>query len=105
VDKGKARVERKLEKAHKGAKSLLGRGKPKDAVEGGTRPQDAAEGSSNVGAIAMGTFRTALGIAATLVPEPFKGPAEALLKVVDVIEVCITLIPVLRTSLTNCIEG
>ncbi|KAJ2932474.1 hypothetical protein H1R20_g4595, partial [Candolleomyces eurysporus] len=34
----------------------------------------------------MGTLKTALGIAATLVPEPFKGPAEALLKVVDVIE-------------------
>ncbi|KAJ2929767.1 hypothetical protein H1R20_g7344, partial [Candolleomyces eurysporus] len=34
----------------------------------------------------MGTFKTALGIAATLVPEPFKGPAEALLKVVDIIE-------------------
>ncbi|KAJ2930884.1 hypothetical protein H1R20_g6206, partial [Candolleomyces eurysporus] len=34
----------------------------------------------------MGTFKTALGIAATLVPEPFKGPAEALLKVVDILE-------------------
>jgi hypothetical protein len=98
-------VERKLEKAQKGATSLLGRGKPKDVVEEGTKPQDAAEGSSNVGAIAMGTFRTALGIAATLIPEPFKGPAEALLKVVDVIEVRVTSIPVSRTFLTNCIES
>ncbi|KAJ2927330.1 hypothetical protein H1R20_g9761, partial [Candolleomyces eurysporus] len=36
--------------------------------------------------IAKGTFKTALGIAVTLVPEPFKGPAEALLKVVDIVE-------------------
>ncbi|KAJ2932572.1 hypothetical protein H1R20_g4513, partial [Candolleomyces eurysporus] len=39
-----------------------------------------------VQAIAMGTIKTALGIAVTLVPEPFKGPAEALLKVMDVID-------------------
>ncbi|KAJ2930137.1 hypothetical protein H1R20_g6933, partial [Candolleomyces eurysporus] len=42
--------------------------------------------SSKGWAIAKGTFKAALGIAAKLVPEPFKGPAEALLKVVDVIE-------------------
>ncbi|KAJ2924251.1 hypothetical protein H1R20_g12830, partial [Candolleomyces eurysporus] len=39
-----------------------------------------------VQAIAMGTIKTALGIAVTLVPEPFKGLAEALLKVMNVIE-------------------
>ncbi|RXW15753.1 hypothetical protein EST38_g10101 [Candolleomyces aberdarensis] len=45
-----------------------------------------AKKSSKVLTIAMGTFKTALGIAAALIPEPFKGPAEALLKVVDVVE-------------------
>ncbi|KAJ2925944.1 hypothetical protein H1R20_g11151, partial [Candolleomyces eurysporus] len=88
-DKGKAKVERGMQKAEKGVKSLLDRGKPKNEgePESETRPQDAqAGGSSKVLAIAMGTFKTALDIAAALVPEPFKGPAEALLKVVDVIE-------------------
>ncbi|KAJ2920764.1 hypothetical protein H1R20_g16331, partial [Candolleomyces eurysporus] len=45
-----------------------------------------ATNSSKLWALAGGTFKTALGIAATLIPEPFKGPAEALLKVVDVVE-------------------
>ncbi|RXW15838.1 hypothetical protein EST38_g10016, partial [Candolleomyces aberdarensis] len=45
-----------------------------------------APNTSKVWAIAKGTFKNALVIAAALVPEPFKGPAEALLKVVDVIE-------------------
>ncbi|KAJ2923250.1 hypothetical protein H1R20_g13844, partial [Candolleomyces eurysporus] len=45
-----------------------------------------ATNSSKLWALAKGTFKTALGIAATLAPEPFKGPAEALLKVVDVVE-------------------
>ncbi|KAJ2929349.1 hypothetical protein H1R20_g7738, partial [Candolleomyces eurysporus] len=81
-EKGMARVERGVQKAERGVKSLLDRGKPKD--EGG---QDAGgSSSSKVRVIAMGTFKTALGIAVALVPEPFKGPAEALLKVVDVIE-------------------
>ncbi|KAJ2935301.1 hypothetical protein H1R20_g1793, partial [Candolleomyces eurysporus] len=84
-DKGKARVERGMHKADKRIKSLFDQGKPKAEGEGETGPQDAG-GSSKVRAIAMGTFKTALGIAATLVPEPFKGPAEALLKVVDIIE-------------------
>ncbi|KAJ2935293.1 hypothetical protein H1R20_g1802, partial [Candolleomyces eurysporus] len=84
-DKGKSKVERGMDKADKRVKSLLDRGKPKNEGEGEATPQDAG-GSSKVGAIAMGTFRTALVIAATLIPEPFKGPAEALLKVVDVIE-------------------
>ncbi|KAJ2932604.1 hypothetical protein H1R20_g4484, partial [Candolleomyces eurysporus] len=84
-DKGKAKVERGMDKADKRIKSLFDQGKPKAEGEGETTPQDAG-GSSKVRAIAMGTFKTALGIAATLVPEPFKGPAEALLKVVDVIE-------------------
>ncbi|RXW15833.1 hypothetical protein EST38_g10022 [Candolleomyces aberdarensis] len=105
-DKGKAKVERGAQKGEKGIKSLLDRGKPKN--EGGeASPQDAggsvaagssddarrvmdesklATSSSKVRVIAMGTFKTALGIAVALVPEPFKGPAEALLKVVDVIE-------------------
>ncbi|RXW18637.1 hypothetical protein EST38_g7217 [Candolleomyces aberdarensis] len=86
-DKGKAKVERSMQKAEKGVKSLLDRGKPKNEgePESETKPQDTG-GSSKVLVIAMGTFKTALVIAATLVPEPFKGPAEALLKVVDVIE-------------------
>jgi hypothetical protein len=44
--------------------------------------------SSKVWAVTKGTLKTALGIAATLTPEPFKGAADALLKVVDVVEVC-----------------
>ncbi|RXW12600.1 hypothetical protein EST38_g13254 [Candolleomyces aberdarensis] len=84
-DKGKAKVERGAHKVDKHVKSLLDRGKPKNEGEGKTMSQDAG-GSSKARAIAMGTFKTALSIATTLVPEPFKGPAEALLKVVDVIE-------------------
>jgi hypothetical protein len=38
-------------------------------------------------AIAKGTLKTALSLIAALVPEPFKGPGEALMKVVDIIEV------------------
>ncbi|KAJ2915335.1 hypothetical protein MD484_g5071, partial [Candolleomyces efflorescens] len=92
VDKGKARMDRgvaKVERKLQKAQAFMGWGKPKNQMEGGPRPHDAAEGSSNVRAIviAMGTLKTALGIAATLVPDPFKGPAEALLKMVDVIEV------------------
>ncbi|RXW16215.1 hypothetical protein EST38_g9642 [Candolleomyces aberdarensis] len=34
----------------------------------------------------LDAFETALGIAVTLIPDPFKGPTEALLKVVDVVE-------------------
>ncbi|RXW11407.1 hypothetical protein EST38_g14447, partial [Candolleomyces aberdarensis] len=45
-----------------------------------------ATNSSKFRAITKGTLRAALGIAVALVPEPFKGPAGALLKVVDVIE-------------------
>ncbi|KAJ2920660.1 hypothetical protein H1R20_g16434, partial [Candolleomyces eurysporus] len=84
-DKGKVKMERGVHKVDKRFKSLFDRGKPKNADEGETRPQDAG-GSSRVQAIAMGTIKTALGIAVTLVPEPFKGPAEALLKVMDVID-------------------
>ncbi|KAJ2924267.1 hypothetical protein H1R20_g12827, partial [Candolleomyces eurysporus] len=84
-DKGKAKMERGVHKVDKRLKSFFDRGKPKNADEGETRPQDAG-GSSKVQAIAMGTIKTALGIAVTLVPEPFKGPAEALLKAMDVIE-------------------
>ncbi|RXW20601.1 hypothetical protein EST38_g5261 [Candolleomyces aberdarensis] len=84
-DKGKAKLERSMHKAEKGVKSLFDRGKPKNEGEGETRPQDAG-GSSEVQAIAMGTFKTALSIAVALIPEPFKGRAEALLKVVDLIE-------------------
>ncbi|KAJ2932174.1 hypothetical protein H1R20_g4927, partial [Candolleomyces eurysporus] len=84
-DKGKAKAERGAHKVDKRVKSFLDRGMMKNEGEGETTPQDAG-GSSKVQAIAMWTFKTALGIAATLVPEPFKGPAEALLKVVDIIE-------------------
>ncbi|RXW16716.1 hypothetical protein EST38_g9130 [Candolleomyces aberdarensis] len=42
--------------------------------------------SSKSWAVTKGAFKIALGTAATLVPEPFKGPAEALLKVVDAVE-------------------
>ena len=103
-DKGKAKAERGAHKVDKRLKSLLDRGKPKNEGEGETTPQDAG-GSSKVRVIAMGTFKTALGIAATLVPEPFKGPAEALLKVVDIIEVCVTSFFVLCMSLIFCIES
>jgi hypothetical protein len=48
--------------------------------------------SSKVWAVAKGTLKTALGIAVTLTPEPFKGAANALLKVVDVVEVCVHLL-------------
>ncbi|KAJ2923248.1 hypothetical protein H1R20_g13846, partial [Candolleomyces eurysporus] len=69
----------------------------KEGIEGSPVPATAmarsvvdestpAKKSSKALAIAMGTFKTALGIAAALIPEPFKGPAEALLKVVDVVE-------------------
>ncbi|RXW25761.1 hypothetical protein EST38_g1 [Candolleomyces aberdarensis] len=84
-DKGKAKVERGVHKVDKRAKSLFDQGKLKNEGEGDTRPQDAGC-SSKVQAIAMGTLKAALSIAATLVPEPFNGAAEALLKVVDVIE-------------------
>ncbi|RXW12558.1 hypothetical protein EST38_g13297, partial [Candolleomyces aberdarensis] len=42
--------------------------------------------SPKVWTIAKGTLKTALGIAVALAPEPFKGPAEALRKVVDIVE-------------------
>jgi hypothetical protein len=51
------------------------------------KPMPATGSSSKAWAIAKGSLKTALGIAVTLVPEPFKGPAEVLMKVVDVIEV------------------
>jgi hypothetical protein len=56
---------------------------------GATNTQDGAntKGSGKGWAIAKGTFKTVLGIAVTFVPETFKGPVEALLKVMDVIEV------------------
>ena len=37
--------------------------------------------------ITKGTLKTALDIAAAVIPEPFKGAAEVLLRVVDVVEV------------------
>ncbi|KAJ2934576.1 hypothetical protein H1R20_g2532, partial [Candolleomyces eurysporus] len=36
--------------------------------------------------ILAGTFKSALGIAASLAPEPFKGPFEALAKVITIVE-------------------
>jgi hypothetical protein len=54
---------------------------------------------SKAWAIAKGSLKTALSIAVKLVPEPFKGPAEALMKVVDVIEVCLTSILTLHKLL------
>ncbi|RXW13519.1 hypothetical protein EST38_g12335 [Candolleomyces aberdarensis] len=75
-DKGKAKVERGVHKL------FFDRGKPKNEGE----EEDAGGESSKVRAIAMGTFKTALGIVVTLVPEPYKGPAEVLLKVVDIVE-------------------
>ena len=85
LDKRKAKVERGMQKAERSVKSLLERGKPKNEEEGATS-------SSKVQAIAMGTFKAALEIAAALVPEPFKGAAKALLKVVNVIEVRASII-------------
>ena len=104
-DKGKAKVERGVHKADKRVKSLLDRGKPKNSEgEGEAGPQDAG-GSSRVQATAMGTIKTALGIAVTLVPDPFKGPAQALLKVMDAIEVRVTCTFVPRMPLKCCIES
>jgi hypothetical protein len=60
---------------------------------------------SKVWAIAKGTLKTALVIAATLIPEPFKGPADALLKVVEVVEVCVYFTSVSLTLFNPCIEN
>ncbi|KAJ2923886.1 hypothetical protein H1R20_g13208, partial [Candolleomyces eurysporus] len=43
-------------------------------------------GGSKVWDTTKGTLKTALGVAAAVIPEPFKGAAEALLKVVDIVE-------------------
>ncbi|KAJ2936203.1 hypothetical protein H1R20_g891, partial [Candolleomyces eurysporus] len=60
---------------------------PAPAMTRSTVKESTSDKESSKGwAIAKGTFKTVLGIAITLVPEPFKGPAEALLKVVDVVE-------------------
>jgi hypothetical protein len=95
-----ARVERKIEKGlemiERGANRLMCR----DQGEG----QEAAPRAGQ-DIISMRPFKTALEIAGTLVSEPFKGPAEVLLKVADVIEVRVTSISVACTFLTNYIEG
>jgi hypothetical protein len=100
-------MERGIEKGEKGFKELFDRGKLESVGEtdaGGSAASGSivnanataesiiGPNSSKVWAISKGTFKIAMGIAAKLVPEPFKGPAEALLKVVDVIEVCISFI-------------
>ncbi|KAJ2922378.1 hypothetical protein H1R20_g14711, partial [Candolleomyces eurysporus] len=138
-DKGKDKMERRVQKAEKGVKSFLDRSKSRNEGDGETRPQDAggsglsdnanimgglrrdgeaatagevgaadtlasgtataprmahgvvneprsATSSSKAWAIAKGTLKTALGIIVAVVPDPFKGPAGALLKVVDIIE-------------------
>ncbi|KAJ2932160.1 hypothetical protein H1R20_g4924, partial [Candolleomyces eurysporus] len=71
--------------------------------------------SSKGWAIAKGTFKAALGIAAKLVPEPFKGPAEALLKAVNVVEkvnsnkeevkILKNRCDLLGSSVANAVEG
>jgi hypothetical protein len=53
------------------------------------RKSTAATGSTHMGALIKGTLKAALGIVVTLVPEPFKGAAEVLQKVVEVVEVCV----------------
>ncbi|RXW11684.1 hypothetical protein EST38_g14170, partial [Candolleomyces aberdarensis] len=73
--------------AHNMQETLEGQPDPASGTAHSTVEEStSATGPSKVWAIAKGTLKTALGIAATLVPEPFNGPAEALLKVVDVVE-------------------
>ncbi|RXW14974.1 hypothetical protein EST38_g10879 [Candolleomyces aberdarensis] len=57
-----------------------------DGVAAGGDNFDNPSGGSKVWDTTKGTLKTALGIAAAVIPEPFKGAAEALLKVVDVVE-------------------
>ena len=57
-----------------------------DIAAGGDNFVDPS-GGSKVWDTTKGALKTALGIAAAVIPEPFKGAAEALLKVVDVVEV------------------
>jgi hypothetical protein len=68
---------------------------------------ESADGSksSKVWAIAQGALKTALVVAATLVPEPFKGPADALLKVIEVVEVCVCSALISLTLFKPCIEN
>jgi hypothetical protein len=61
--------------------------------------------SSKVWAIAKGALKTALVVAATLVPEPFKGPADALLKVIGVVEVCVYSTLISLKLFKPCIEN
>jgi hypothetical protein len=93
-------VERKMQKAEKKVKLFLGRSTPKNEGD-----SEQAASSSKVRAIAMGTFKTALDLAVTLVPDPFKGPVEALRKVVDVIEVCVRYSSAGFMPLKCCIES
>jgi hypothetical protein len=65
----------------------------------------AATNSSKAWGIAKGTFKTALGLAVALVPEPFKGPVQAVQKVVGTIEVCVSSILVLCPFLNHCLES
>jgi hypothetical protein len=70
------------------------------SVEDKSMPAMGSGSSSKAWAIAKGSLKTALGIAVTLVPEPFKGPAEVLIKVVDVIEVFVNSMLVFYKLLT-----
>jgi hypothetical protein len=65
------------------------------------RESTAAASSTHVGALIKGTLKAALGIVVTLVPEPFKGAAEVLQKVVGVIEVCVHSISLLYMFLSD----
>jgi hypothetical protein len=66
-----------------------------------TRESTAAASSTNVGALIKGSLKAALGLVVTLVPEPFKGAAEVLQKVVDVVEVCVHSIYLLYVFLSD----
>jgi hypothetical protein len=87
-------LEGQIAPAPRMARSTLNKSESVD----GTKP-------SKVWAIAKGTLKTALVIAVKLVPEPFKGPAEALLKVVEVVEVCVYSTLVSLTLFKPCIEN
>ncbi|RXW24885.1 hypothetical protein EST38_g921, partial [Candolleomyces aberdarensis] len=86
-----------------------------EMAHGAANESTADKESSKGWAIAKGTLKTALCIAAKLVPEPFKGPAEALMKVVDVVEkatsnkeevkVLKNRCDLLGSSVANAVEG
>ncbi|KAJ2925775.1 hypothetical protein H1R20_g11320, partial [Candolleomyces eurysporus] len=73
--------------AHNMQEAVEGQGAPApETAHMAMKESTSAKNTSKLWALAKGSLKTALGIVAPLVPEPFKGPAEALLKVLDVVE-------------------